>query len=425
MKKVFVVIFCTFTLSLVTIVVPISSYGQVYQTFKSEIEEITKKARWRIGPFRIYPTIQFKDIGYDDNVYYQREEDGPKGDYRATISPEVKVYFLFRNYLIFTLKENPEYIYFLKEARERRLNNALSPGFKFLFMNRFVISGNYSYSNRRYRASSEFDIRANFIHKEYNGSIFYETPRGTSFGISASSIKISHEDITQPGEEIYLSRRLNRKEESASVGFYYRIFSQSFFFLKGNYTEHIFENKDYKWNDSYSYSLNAGIQFPILGRITGKLSLGYKELLPKHSDKKGFKGIVGDTQLNFRLLRFAFRLDYERDCRFSFMSENIYFIEDRYGAGISFYLTKFLRVDYNYQYGEANYPEKILLWTSEGNYEEIKMRYIYRIHTAGFVFRIIKNTGIGININFWDWTSNYYWKNRKRMFVGGYLTYNF
>jgi len=28
-------------------------------------------------------------------------------------------------------------------------------------------------------------------------------------------------------------------------------------------------------------------------------------------------------------------------------------------------------------------------------------------------------------INFWERESNYYWENRERMFVGGYITYEF
>ena len=107
------------------------------------------------------------------------------------------------------------------------------------------------------------------------------------------------------------------------------------------------------------------------------------------------------------------------------MTNSSYFIEDRYGAGISFYLTSFLRLDYNFSYGEANYPEIVPLQMPDGLYEEIKRKDIYRIQTAGFVLRIIRNTGIGITINFWERESNYFWVNRDKRFIGGYVTYEF
>ena len=96
-----------------------------------------------------------------------------------------------------------------------------------------------------------------------------------------------------------------------------------------------------------------------------------------------------------------------------------------YGSGMSFYLTKFLRLDYNFRYGKVNYPELAPIEAPDGRYEEIKRKDIYRIHTVGITLRIIRNAGIGVNANFWERESNYYWENRERMFVGGYITYEF
>ena len=403
----------------------ISVYGQGYRTFRWEQEQIIKRAKWHIGPFRLYPTIRLRNIGYDNNVYYQREEDNPISDYTGTFSPEVKIYLLFRNFLILSLTESPEYVYYFKQKRERRWNNTIIPEIKFLFLNRFVISGRYSYRNRRWRATSEFDVRANELRESYKGSLFYETARRTSFGISASLDRISFEDITLPGEEIYLSRLLNREERSGNLAFYYRVFSESFFFLSGGYTEYRFEHIQSRWRDSYSYQALSGIRFPFLGKVRGTLSLGYKKLLTRREEKKGFSGLVGNTSLDFRIRRFGFRFQYNRDCHFSYWSNSIYFVEGRYGAGISFYLTKFLRLDYNFSYGEANYPELMPLQMPDGRYEELKRKDVYRIQKAGFVFRIIKNTGIGLMVNFWERESNYFWASRNRRFIGGYVTYEF
>lgn len=425
MKKLFHLVFLVHTFLLLLFLISISSYGQSYQSFKFELDQILKRAKLRLGPFRILPTINFKNIGYDDNVYYQREEDNPASDFTGTVSPEVKVYFLFRNYLILSFTENPEYVYYFEQKRERRWNNTLSPAFKFLFRNRFVISGNYSYSNRRRRPSSEFDVRANEKTRSYNGRFFYETARRTSFGFSGLIRKISYEDITLPGEEIYLSRALNRKEKSGNFEFYYRVFSESFFFIGGGYTEYKFEHVQSSWRDSSSYQVYSGIRFPLLGRMRGTLSLGYKKLIPRIEGKKGFSGFVGNTGLNFRLWRFGFRLNYNRDCHFSYWTNSIFFIEDRYRGGVSFYIIKFLRVDYNLIYGESNYPEPVMLRMPDGRYEEIKRRDIHRTHIVGFVFRIIRNTGIGLMVNFWERTSNIPGVGRERMFVGGYVTYEF
>ena len=112
---------------LIVFIFSISAYGQGYRTFREELEQITERTRWQLGPFRIFPTIELKNIGYDDNVYYQREEDEPVSDFTTTVSPEVKIYLLYRNFLILSLNENPEYVFYFKQKRERRWNNAFSP----------------------------------------------------------------------------------------------------------------------------------------------------------------------------------------------------------------------------------------------------------------------------------------------------------
>ena len=82
-------------------------------------------------------------------------------------------------------------------------------------------------------------------------------------------------------------------------------------------------------------------------------------------------------------------------------------------------------MDYNFTYGEASYPEKISIQMSDGGYEEIRRKDTYRIQTVGFVFRIIRKTGIGLMVNFWERDSNYFGAGRDRMFIDGHITYEF
>jgi len=423
MKQSFCLLFISIFVS--TLLLSICLYGQSYQTFSSELQQIISKTKWRIGPFRVYPLIQFKDIGYDDNVYYKRKEDNPISDYTATFSFQARVYLLFRNYLILSLVENPEYVYYLKQKRERRLNNLISPSIKLLLFNRFFIGGGYLSHNRRYRASSEFDVRANEITKGYNGNFFFETARKTSFGFSIAERSISYEDITLPGEEIFLSRALNRTEKTGSFEFYYKILSEKFFFLNGGYTIYNFKHIESRWRDSYSYQFYSGIRFPLLGRVRGTFSLGYKKLTPKRTYKRSFSGLVGNTSLDIRTGRFGFRFQYNRDSYFSYYTNNVFFLEDRYGTGISFYLTRFLRLDYDLIYSEINYPEAVLIIRPDNTFGEVKRHDIQHLYIGGVVIRIIRNTGLGVRINYWDRKSNIRWVERNRWYIGLYLTYAF
>ena len=425
MKRSVSILFGRVAVFLSLILISCSAYGQSYQSFKSTLEQITERVKLKIGPFRILPTIQFKNIGYDSNVYYQHEDNDPVSDFTITFSPEAQVYLLFRDHLILSLAENPEYVYYFEQKRERRWNNTFSPEFKYLFLDRFVISGKYLYSNRRWRASSEFDVRANEIVNSASGQIFYETARKTSFGLSGFTRKINYEDTALPGEEISLSRDLNRREKGGNIELYYRVFSKSYFFATAGYTDYEFEHPQSSWRNSYSYQVYTGIRFPLLGKIRGTLSLGYKKLIPREANRAGFSGLVGNTGLSFRMWRFGFSLSYYRDCHFSYWTNNVFFNEDRYGTGVSYYLTRFLRVDYGLSHARANYPEPVSVRMPDGSYEEILRKDNYRNHSVGLTFRVIENTGIGVTVNFWERESNHYWENRKRVFIGGYVTYEF
>jgi len=399
-------------------------YGQSYLTFSSEMNSLKERARWKLGPFMIYPALRF-NIGYDTNLYGTHGEVPSVSDYVCEFSPQITIYFPFRNWLILSLTENPQYVYFFDIETERSFNNNYSPAFRFLFLNRFVLSGAYQFEKAKRRFSVEIERRIVEEIKGYEGSIFYETARGTSFGLNGSIKHFKYEDLLLPGEELPLSIALNREERNIASEFYYRVFAESFLFGKFGYTEYSFCEPRSYFRNSFSRQFYTGIRFPLSARVRGILSLGYKEFKPKDESLKSFSGIVGDSQLDIRLGRISFRLQFVRDVPFSYFFDNVYFIDTRYGTGLSFYLTPFMRLDYNFSYGEGLYPEGINIVLPDGTNEEIEGRDIYGSHSAGLVFRIIKNTGVGFNLNFWKRSSNYFLSEMKRFLVGLYITYEF
>jgi hypothetical protein len=298
MKHRHLVLLCLFALFLV-LLTSILSYGQSYRPLRAELDEIARRTFWKKGPFRFYPIIGIR-FGYDNNVYYQHEINEPISDYVAMFPAEINAHLIHKNRLILSLTWKPEYVYYFNETRERRWNNTISPEFKLRVLRQIVLSGGYTYSNRRRRPSSEFDVRANELIRDYHGGLFFDTGWKTSLGFIGSIQNISYEDISDPDEEIYLSRDLNREEKNGSLEFYYRVLSKSYFFISGGYTEYDFEYVESSWRDSYSYQVYSGIRFPVLGKIRGTLSLGYKELVPRSEGKKGVFGTCGEYIVGFQ-----------------------------------------------------------------------------------------------------------------------------
>ncbi|MBU1187070.1 MAG: outer membrane beta-barrel protein [Acidobacteria bacterium] len=387
---------------------------------------LENKSRFTFGPFRLYPLIRLTDFGYDGNVYRQQEDRDPITDFTVTLSPSLDVNVLYRNWLILSLTESPEYIHYFKVSRERAWNNTLSTQVKMLMFQRIVIEGAYSNGKRRRRGTTEFDVRADEKSEELTARLFYETPRRSMLGLSYSVRKISWDDIDLLQESVSLSNQLNRTEQDAVFEFYYKLFSQTDLFVNFGFSRYLFSEAGADWRNSMAYEVNAGLRFPILGRMRGTLFLGYKELMPNQKDLSGFAGIVGGSTLDWRVGRFAFGLGYSRDSRFSYSQNNVFFITDHYQPGVSFYASRTFKLTYNFSYGINRYPEPEPIILNNGTVDLIKRRDVYLTHTVGFAVRVIGRTGIGMSLSWWQVDSNFYLRGaRSQLFIGAYLTQDF
>jgi len=400
--------------------------GQDYQSFKQELAQIKSNTKFRIGPLRIFPTFHLNDLGYDNNVYYQHKDEEVISDYTVTFSPELSTYAVYRSRIIFSLLINPEYVYYLEQKQESGFNLSFSPGIKFLAFKKLVLGGEYFWNSRNHRVTSEFDVRVRELSKGYSGSMYFDAGKRISLGFTGSMQDILYENIDFFDNNILFSRNLNREVRSAHFELYYNILKQKGdLFLNGGYTDYKFNNVQSSFRNSQSYQVYTGIHFPLLGMIRGKLSAGYKKLTPRSKEEQGFAGLVVNSNLRMKLNNFVFQINYQRDFQFSYWTNNIYFNEDIYGGRVNYYLNRFIRLDYSLNRGRSRYPKPLQVLGPGGEIEEIFRTDEYRIHTAGIVFKIKKEFGLGISINFWKRDSNHYWANRERSFIGMVLTTDF
>jgi hypothetical protein len=400
-----------------------SLLGQDYRTFRQELGSIKQRTRWRFGPLRIAPALQF-DLSYDSNIYRASQEQNMIADYVATLSVPFSIYLLHREWFIFSLLENPQYVYFFETAKERAFNNSYTPVMKLFLLQRFALSGSYQYIRSKERWLLEVDARVVQEVKGWSGSLFYETIRNTAIGFSWSDLKLDYEDILAPESDIPLSRGLNRREKNSRVEFYCQVFSDSSFFLNAGLTDYKFDDPQVSFKDSTASQLNLGIRFPLLGRIRGTLSLGYKKYLPSQEGQSDFSGIVGNTNLEVRLGRLNFRVLYLRDIPFSYDLKSTFYIADNFGAGLSFYPSQSLRLDYNFTYGENVYPESPIVLPADEPSQATRRKELYRTHSGNVVIRVIRSMGIGLTVNYFERISNYFGE-MKRLMAGAFITYDF
>lgn len=399
--------------------------GQSYTTFQAEFDEIRSRTGLRLGPLKILPVFHLSDVGYDSNVYYRDREEAAVSDYTATMSLNVKAGWLLGNSVILSATEDPEYVYYLHEKGLRTLTNSYGVGTRLLLFRRLALSGDFHSQNHLRRVYSEFGQQIKDMQKGFAAALFYETPRGTAIGFSGSSDEFGYENIGLPEPDASYSRALDRRERSAAFEFYYRVFSQSSLFCKLAASAYDFKNPEFAWRNARSYQTYAGIRFPVLGMARGALALGYKSFIPRAEGRKGYSGIVADSDVAFRAGRVGLHLAYKRDNYFSYLETAYYYIEDRFRGGLTFYLMPFLRLEGNCQLGAWNYPEPQEVWFQGETVLIANRRDSNRVFSVGMAVRVAGSAGLSLSYNLYRRRSNAPGYDIDRNFVGAALTYDF
>ena len=378
---------------------------------------------WKLGPFKVHPIFQF-DLGYDNNIYSTPESIEPVKDYVATVTPQFTFYLPYSDWLIMSFQEIPQYVHYFDTPEERAFNNGIVPAVRLLIFRHWALSGSYQRLRSKLRVSMEIDRRIFQEIEGQTGSLFYETIRGTAVGIAVSVNRLRYEAAILPDSESSIATELNREEFDGRIESYYRILTDSHIFASLGYSEYNFSSPEARFRDSYSFQGMVGIRFPLAGETRGTLALGYKELVPRNAALKGYGGLVGNANLRFRRGRFGLRISYVRDTPFSY-GKGIYFLDSRLSPGLSYYLTRSIRLDYDFSFGRGDYPDLLPSSSPGSPGEEITRQDRYHSHSAAVVVRLVRDIGIGLMANYWKRASNYRLIEIDRLFLGLYLTYEF
>ena len=411
------------TLCVLAATVPLS--GQSHRSFREEYEAIRALTKVRLGPVRLVPVFRLSDAGYDSNVYFRGEGSEAVGDATATLSPELRGYWLIGSSLILSATENPEYLAFAREKSLRAFTNSVSAGMRWLLLRHFSLSAEYQASNHVRRSLSELDHRIRDTVTGAKGALFFETARGTAFGFAGALDDFRYKDVASGLTDDIYGRMLDRRETSAAVEFDYRVFSASYLSATAGLTRYDFSHPESAWRDGSSFQAWGGFRFPLTGRARGTVRIGWKSFRPDAAGRKPFSGLVAAADVAFRLGRLGVNLGLDRDNAFSYNESAYYYVDARARAGLSLYLAEFLRIDGGVQYGTLSYPEPQEVWWDGAPVFVDRRKDVQRNFSVGPVVRLGGTVGLGLTYNFYRRTSNAPGFDVRRNFVGAFITYEF
>jgi len=337
-------------------------FGQSYQPFRDEVEAIRQRTRFRLGPLRIVPAFRLLDVGYDTNVTYTDQRGQPVADFTATLSPEIRGYWLAGPSLIVSVMDNPEYLAFAKTQGLRSFSNSFSGGLRWLLLRRFSLSAEYHDLSHVRRVTSELDHRIRDTSTGGAASLFFETPRGTAIGVTGAIDDYRYQDIAAGAPDPAYGEALDRRETRLGGEAYYRVFSRSALFTTVAWTRYEFRSEAASRRDAESVEASAGFRFPLAGRARGTVRFGWRTFRPDDPLQLRFSGPVAGTDVSFRLGRVAVNLGLDRDIAFSYLESAYYYLDTRAKAGLSLYVFRVLRLDARFGFGRMAYPEPQEIW---------------------------------------------------------------
>jgi Putative beta-barrel porin 2 len=403
--------------------VPLS--GQSYRSFQEEYDAIREQSKLRVGPLRLVPLFRLSEAGYDSNVYFREDEGEVVRDVTATLSHELRGYWLAGSSVIVSVTENPEYLAFAREKALRAFSNNFSAGLRWLLLRSFSLSAGYHSLSHVRRALSDLDHRIRDTSTGGTASLFFETARGTAIGVTGAVDDFRYKDVASGAPDDIYGRALDRRETSAAAEVYYRVFSRSYFFSTVGWTRYEFSHPESAWRDASSIEASAGFRFPLAGRARGKVVLGWKSFRPDAAGRRAFSGLVTQTEVSLRAGRLGLTLGFDRDNAFSYIESAYYYVDARARAGLSLYLFRGLRIDGGIQYGTMSFPEPQEIWVDGATVVIDGRKDVQRNLSVGPVFRISGTVGVGLTYNWYGRTSNAPGFDVRRNFIGAFITYEF
>jgi len=132
---------------------------------KGALDNAADDARWHLGPVRLAPWWELRDIQYVDNAF--GESGAKQGDITASMGAGLRAYFHTGPKIYWAVRALPEYVWWQKTAERRRLGGRYGVG-AFAFFNHLIVE-----------ATGERTLEQAFISPEVSALARAQTARGS------------------------------------------------------------------------------------------------------------------------------------------------------------------------------------------------------------------------------------------------------
>ncbi len=222
-----------------------------------------------LGPLRLTPSLLVKDMGIDDNVFF--EAVNPKRDYTVTVTPRADLTFRMRR-LRLGYSTATEYVYYQKYRSQRGINTT-SVARMDLDLGYLKPYATIQGLNTRARLNSEVDARARHRDLSYGAGIALKIASRTSLLVNGTQGRVAYDP------------------------------------------------------DSNAWRVSPTLTFSPSGLVTGSATVGYRRFHTMSSSLPDYSGLVSLVNVGARIYgRHQVDARFSRDVQYSYDVANAYYL---------------------------------------------------------------------------------------------------
>jgi len=375
-------------------------------------DRVIEESLFRLGFFYVTPRLTLENLGYNTNIY---QYDGdPEPDWTADIGVNVRLSTLLGKRFIFVVTDHPYYSYYAYNKQEQAWNNEFRFS-AYSFLGPFNFKFTLDRNNLRRRPTTEFGVRVRYMNESENLSVDYGNHQSFYINVYGEQNRMRYDDDSYLGDHD-LSQLMDQNQYRLGLNLNKIIFSRTVLFVNVEYFNYQFQN--YSDRDGDGESVSMGLRFPIIGSITGSFELGYQWNHPENPLYDDYSSFFGSGKVKTIVFkRFRISIEYLMGNYFSFYQPDYYYNQQSVTGGIEFYLSRQLKLGYNFQSGLMSYKDL----------EDSAIMRKDRMQRSRFFMgiKIFKKMGIGLEYSTYRVDSDIQDYSRGYNFIGGYITYDF
>jgi hypothetical protein len=276
----------------------------------------------RVGPIRFAPGLIIREIGWDDNVFDEPEEDSPKDDFVAALQPDVSAYARLR-FLRVAAYAGAELTYYNQYDSERSVGHMVRARGDILLSRIRPFFGFGTFETRT-RPNGEIDTRADRQEDEWSGGVAFDLSDSSLIYGASYLFSTTYENAFEDGVD--LSRALTRDGQNYEAGMKTDLTPLLSMQLNASYREDVFEFEPVR--NSQSWFGTATFDFAPEAVVTGSVVASYRDMKFSDPGIKPFRGFVGSARLTYTVLEIG-RLSgsLSRGVEYSFDALEAYYVE--------------------------------------------------------------------------------------------------